>query len=140
LYADFFFLRFAFFFFQHKAFFFSPVSWSANLVFFNHRIFGAQISRALVNPEKWAAQSCQTAKDLDLVFNPPRKRNPWSNAQLVKTPLNSKKNRARHFAQLLSNFRLKNHEKKGVSKCLKTKIIFKKRACWFLPICIQRRV
>ena len=100
-----------FFFFQHKALFFSPVSWSANLVFFNHRIFGAQISRALVNPEKWAAQSCQTAKDFDLIFNLPRKRNPWSNAQLVITHLNSKKSRATLRA-IIVKLPLKNREKK----------------------------
>ena len=118
-----------FFSFTQSSFFSLRFHGAQSLSFLITAFFGSQISRALVNPEKWAAQSCQTAQSLDLVFNSPRKRNPWSNAQLVKTPLNSKKNRARHFAQLLSNFRLKNREKKGVSKCLKTKIIFKKRAC-----------
>ena len=117
------------FFFQHKALFFSLQFHGAqSLSFLITAFFGFQISRALVNPEKWAAQSCQTSQSLDLIFNPPRKRNPWSNTQLVKTHLNSKKSRAT-LRSIIVKLPLKNREKKGVSKCLKTKIIFKKRAC-----------
>ena len=56
--------------------------------------FRLRISRALVNPEKWAAQSCQTAKLFNHVFNPQIKRNHFVTAQLVKIILNSQKSRA----------------------------------------------
>jgi hypothetical protein len=89
--------------------------------------FGFRISRALVNPEKWAAQSCQTVKLLNLVFNPPRKRNYWVTAQLVKTFLNSQKIARDASLKLLSNRR----EKKGERKSLKTEIIFKNELVGF---------
>jgi hypothetical protein len=126
-----------FFLSTQSSFFSLRLHGAQSLSFLITAFFGFQISRALVNPEKWAAQSCQTSQSLDLIFNPPRKRNPWSNTQLVKTHLNSKKSRAT-LRSIIVKLPLKNREKKGVSKCLKTKIIFKKRACWFLPICIQR--
>ena len=72
-----------------------------SLSFLFATFFGFRIFHALVNPEKWAAQSCQTAKLLNLVFNPPRKDNHFVTAQLVKTFLNSQKNRARRFAQTI---------------------------------------
>jgi len=92
--------------------------------------FWFQISRALVNPEKRAAQSCQTTKLLSLVFNPPRKLNHWVTAQLAKTFLNSQ-NRARRFAQTIVKPSLKNRKRKGERKRLKTKMTFKNELVGF---------
>ena len=89
-----FYLRFAFFSFNTKLFFSLRFHGAQSLSFLITTFFGFQIFRALVNQEKCAAQSCQTAKLLSLVFNPPRKLNNWVTAQLVKTFLNSQESRA----------------------------------------------
>ena len=130
-------LRFAFFSFNTKLFFSLRFHGAQSLSFLFATFFGFRISRALVNPEKWAAQSCQTAKRLNLVFNPPRKRNHWV-TELVKTFLNSQKIARDALLKLLSNRRLKTVKRKKRTQKFENQNNLKKRGCWFLPICIQR--
>jgi hypothetical protein len=105
LYADFLFAVRLFFLSTQSYFFPLRFHGAQSLSFLITAFFGFQISRARVNPEKWAAQSCQTANRLNLVFNPPRKRNHWVTAQLVKMFLNSQKIARDALLKLLSNRR-----------------------------------